>query len=266
MSGESEEKLKGIANLFEKAELKSFILNYLIILMVIEGLIFFVSFIVHLTTPDAGFPWRPYIFAAFIAPVAITFMFGIVILFFNKYIFEYSHVTTKDIAGFGGDLASGSKLQTALNITRQVPFLMGLLLLVLAAGILYKIDDILIFIGHAGERAAFYLLVALGVLLAVAAVFGMVWMYLSYRLRQEKLNHQYQYRKDVADRLGLVILDDNSVFDREGKSISLDGSKALPADTKASDDSITLIPTLPENEEPSEEEPEEAPKDTPTAN
>ena len=36
MSGTSDEKLKGIANLFDKTELKSFILNYLIILMVID--------------------------------------------------------------------------------------------------------------------------------------------------------------------------------------------------------------------------------------
>ena len=57
---------------------------------------------------------------------------------------------------------------------------------------------------HAGERAAFYLLIALGVLLAVAAIFAMVWMYLSYRLRREKLNHQYQYRTDVAERLGMA--------------------------------------------------------------
>lgn len=255
MSGQTEEKLKGIANLFEKAELKSFILNYLIILMVVEGLIFFVSFVVHLTSPDAGFPWRPYVFASFIAPVAITFMFGVVILFFNKYMYEYSHASSKELAGFGGDLSSPSKLQMALNITRQVPFLLGLLILVLASGIIYKIDDILIFIGHAGERAAFYLLLGLGVILAVAAIFAMVWMYLSYKLRREKLNHQYQYRRDVAERLGLVILDDNSVFDREGKSINLDQpAKALPRETKSSgqdtdnSNSITLIPTLPDDE------------------
>lgn len=250
MSGNPEEKLKGIANLFEKAELKSFILNYLIILMVVEGMIFFVSFVVHLSAVDAGFPWRPFIFAAFIAPVAITFMFGIVVLFFNKYLYEYSHSPGKDLAGFGGDLSSPSKLQMALNITRQVPFLLGLLLLVLASGIIYKIDDILIFIGHAGERAAFYLLISLGVLLAVAAVFGMVWMYLSYKLRREKLNHQYQYRRDVAERLGLVILDDNSVFDREGKSINLSSSaKAITDGPKESDTSITLIPSLPEDDQ-----------------
>ncbi|OHB27780.1 MAG: hypothetical protein A2X84_10450 [Desulfuromonadaceae bacterium GWC2_58_13] len=250
MSGTSEEKLKGIANLFEKAELKSFILNYLIILVVVEGLIFFVCFIVNLSAAEASFPWRPYIFAAFIAPVAITFMFGVVVLFFNKYLYEYSHTPSKDLVGFGGDLSSPSKLQMALHITRQVPFLLGLLMLVVAAGIIYKIDDILIFIGHAGERAAFYLLVSLGVLLAVAAVFGMVWMYLSYRLRREKLNHQYQYRRDVAERLGLVILDDNSVFDREGKSIGLDNStKALPEGPKEDDNSITLIPTLPGDED-----------------
>ncbi len=250
MSDNPKEKLKGIANLFDKAELKSFILNYLIILIVVEGLIFFVSFVVNLSGAEAEFPWRPYIFAAFIAPVAITFMFGVVVLFFNKYLYEYSHTPGTDIAGFGGDLSSPSKLQMALHITRQVPFLLGLLMLVLASGILYKIDDILIFIGHAGERAAFYLLVALGVLLAVAAVFGMVWMYLSYRLRREKLNHQYQYRRDVAERLGLVILDDNSVFNREGKAINLNSStKAITEGPSDEENSITLIPTLPEDED-----------------
>jgi len=271
MSGEnthntSEEKLKGIANLFDKAELKNFILNYLIILVVVEGLIFFVSFIVHLSGSEDGFPWRPYIFASFIAPVAITFMFGVVVLFFNKYLYEYTHTSGNQemTTGFGGDLSTPSKLQMAIHITRQVPFLLGLLLLVLAAGIIYKIDDILVFIGHAGERAAFYLLIALGVLLAVAAVFGMVWMYLSYRLRREKLNHQYQYRKDVAERLGLVILDDNSVFDREGKAIALDSStatKALTEGPKEDGNSITLIPTLPVEDHDDEPKEPEEPKD-----
>jgi len=250
----SEEKLKGIANLFEKAELKSFILNYLIILVVIEGLIFFVCFIVNLSAADGGFPWRPYIFASFVAPVAITFMFGVVVLFFNKYLYESSQSPSKEMVGFGGDLSSPSKLQMALHFTRQVPFLLGLLMLVVAAGIIYKIDDILVFIGHAGERAAFYLLVSLGVILAVAAIFAMVWMYLSYRLRREKLNHQYLYRRDVAERLGLVILDDNSVFDREGRSVSLESStKAIPEGPKSDDNSITLIPTLPEDEEEAKE-------------
>ncbi len=254
MNGNTDVKFKGIANLFDKTELRSFIINYLIILLVVEGLIFFVSFVIHLSSADAGFPWRPFIFASFIAPVAITFMFGVVILFFNKYLYD----STDDKAGSEmaqavGDLNGSSKITSTLYVIRQVPFLLGLLLFVLAAGVIYKIDDILLFIGHAGERAAFFLVVSLAVILGVAALFGLIWMYLSYKLRREKMNYQYQYRKDVAERLGLVILEDNTVFDGEGKMISYDKSaKALPASSAQEnnqEEAITLIPDLADEDE-----------------
>lgn len=216
MSTTPEEKFRGIATLFDKAELKKFILNYLIALLIVEALIFFVSFVVHLASAGAPFPWRGYVYASFIAPIVMTFMLGVIILFFNKYLYDHSPTTSSELTnGFGGDLSLPSKLQLALSITRQVPFLLGLLMLIAVSGLIYKLDAILIFIGHAGERVALYILAALGILLAVVAVFVMVWMYLSYRLRRDKLNHQYQYQRDVAERLGLVILDDNTVFDRD---------------------------------------------------
>lgn len=215
MSSTSEEKFRGIANLFDKTELKKFILNYLIALLVVEALIFFVSFVVHLASAGEPFPWRGYVYASFIAPVVMTFMLGVIILFFNKYLYDHAPASSSEVTnGFGGDLSLPSKLQLALNITRQVPFLLGLLMLIAVSGLIYKLDAILIFIGQAGERVALYMLAALDVLLAVVAIFVMVWMYLSYRLRRDKLKHQYQYQRDVTERLGLVILDDNRVFDR----------------------------------------------------
>lgn len=236
MSTESEEKFRGIANLFDKGELKKFILNYLLVLLIAEGVIFFVSFVVHLASGGEPFPWRGYVYAAFIAPIAITFMLGVIILFFNKYLYDHSVTTGSDMAhGFGGDLSFSSKLQMALSITRQVPFLLGLLLLIAVSGLIYKLDDILIFIGHASERVALYVLATLAVLLLIIAIFAMVWMYLSYRLRREKLNHQYQYQRDIAERLGLVILEDNRVFDRDNEQ------KKITASPHPQDVEATLI-------------------------
>ncbi len=232
MGTDPEEKFRGIANLFDKVELKKFIINYLLVLLIAEGMIFFISFVVHLASDGEPFPWRGYVFAAFIAPIAITFILGVIILFFNKYLYDHTAATGSDMAhGFGGDLSFSSKLQLALSITRQVPFLLGLLLLIAVSGLIYKFDDILIFIGLASERVALYVLAILAVLLLIVAVFVMVWMYLSYRLRREKLNHQYQYQRDIAERLGLVILEDNRVFDRdrEPKKIT-EGMRHLDAE------------------------------------
>lgn len=238
-SNTSEERFRGIANLFDKAELKKFILNYLFALLIVEGLIFFVSFVVHLASAGEPFPWRGYVYASFIAPVVMTFMLGVIILFFNKYLYDHAPTSSSELTnGFGGDLTLPSKLQLALSITRQVPFLLGLLMLIAVSGLIYKLDAILIFIGHAGERVALYILATLGVLLAVIAVFVMVWMYLSYRLRRDKLNHQYQYQRDVAERLGLVILDDNRVFDRDNAPKKLTGE----SHHKGSD--VTVIEAL----------------------
>ncbi len=245
MSGD--EKLRGIANLFERDELKKFISSYLIMMGVVEGFVFFASWISYIWSEGQVFPWKAFIISAFTTPIAITFIFAVIIVGFNKYMYEKkppAEEALKAVATEGETKPLERKFMLFINSLRQVPFLIALLLLVISAGIIYKLDAIALFIANAGERAAQYLFISLAVVLGVATVIGLVWMFLSYNLRKQKLEYQFKYRQEVMDKLGLVILDDDTIVDREGQMIT----RQIPGDLspgKKRDEDITLIPRLP---------------------
>lgn len=245
MAARKQPELRGIAALFGKTELKEFFLNFLMILMVIEGLIFFTSFVYHLSADDTPFPWRPYFFASFVAPVAVTFVLGMVVICFNTYFFQVREGSIDPTTGAGAiDTGTAPRTQFILHALRNIPFLLGLLILILCSGLIYKIDSILAFIGQAGETAAHYMLVSLASLLGLGTLFGLVWMVLSYRLRLKRLDQEYQYRKDVMDRHGMVILPDNTVVNQQGRVVTSTPPDQLPHE-KPKGEEISLIPKLP---------------------
>ncbi len=244
---EKDEKTPGIAGMFSRTERKTFFINYLIIMMVIEGLIFFVSFVSHLAGEVGVFPWKPYMFAALLTPVAITFVFGLITLAFNQYFLQTPPAHDGvDSKVFKAGPASGSKLQTFFDVIHRVPFLLSMLMLMLMLGVVYKMDAITLFIAQTGERATRYLLISGGVLLAVAAVLILTWLLLSYHLRKKKLALSYEYRRDVMERTGMVILDDETVLDREGRPVELParGSSGLPGTQKGG---MKVLPPLAED-------------------
>ncbi|MCK5680570.1 hypothetical protein KAI46_07150, partial [bacterium] len=83
---------KGIATLFEKEEIKDLFRTYLITICVIEGFIFFVSFLSQMGPETVPFPWKSYFFAAFIVPLTITFLLGIIVISFDRYIFGHQEI------------------------------------------------------------------------------------------------------------------------------------------------------------------------------
>jgi hypothetical protein len=57
------------------------------------------------------------------------------------------------------------------------------------------------------------------------------------------MTSQQRYRQDVMDRFGLVILDDNTVLDREGNQVQLsDGRGKNPGDGSGDNQDIRLLP------------------------
>ncbi|MBN2809553.1 MAG: hypothetical protein JXR80_08700 [Deltaproteobacteria bacterium] len=232
---------KGIAALFEKEELKDLFRSYLIVICVIEGFIFFVSFLSQMGPETVPFPWKSYFFAAFIIPLTITFLLGIIIISFDRYIFGHQVLSSEfnDIFRTGAENRSRiHKFHAFLYVIRQVPFLLGLICLVALSGIAYKLDDILAVIGDVGGRTAHYLFIGLAVVFAVAVVIGLIWMFLSYNIRKKTLEFQYQYKKDVVDKTGLVILDDERMMDRNGRILSFGQARQLihkPADDDEKD-------------------------------
>jgi hypothetical protein len=63
----------------------------------------------------------------------------------------------------------------------------------------------------------------LGVVLAVATVFGFVWLFMKYKL--EKMKSRYEYKRDVMTNLGLLVIDDNTLINHEGQVITQDEAK-----------------------------------------
>jgi hypothetical protein len=234
---------KGIAALFEKEEIKGLFRTYLISICVIEGFIFFVSFLSQMGPETVPFPWKSYFFAAFIIPLTITFLLGIIVISFDRYIFGHQGIGSEinDLFQTASETRSRiHKFHAFLYVIRQVPFLFGLITLVALSGIAYKLDDILAVIGDVGGRTAHYLLIGLSVVFGVAVIVGLIWMFLSYSLRKKTLEYQYQYKKDVIDKTGLVIIGEDRMMDREGRFISFGQAQQLiqkPTD----DDEKTLV-------------------------
>lgn len=217
------ERFVGVARLFDAVQLKSFFLNYLYFIVAIEILIFLVSFVGNMGPEKGAFPWKLYFYASFIIPVGCTFLLGIFILAFNKFFFGINPAD-EEVGGSAPDEEDSKshflKLSAYLTNMRQVPFLPILFLIVTGSMLLYKMDDILLFIINAGEKALSYILIGAAVLLGIAILLWLLWLFVNYRLNRQHMQYEYKYKNDVMEKLGLLILDDNTVIDKKGKIIS----------------------------------------------
>jgi len=230
--------LQGLAGLYNRKEIKRFISGYLLSLSVIEGLIFFFCWISFLSGQVPEFPWKAYLIASFITPVAITFILGMVVFGFNRYLFSHQAA-----AGTSGEEKKGhARLDELLTSMQRIPFLVSLLLLVAAGGVIYKLDAITAFIVNTGEHAARYLFYVLGTVLGVAALVVMVWMVLSYRLRRRRLELLHEFRQELVSRTGMVMLEDETLIDREGQVIDLPPEQRAVEGVKSGE--LTLLPPL----------------------
>jgi hypothetical protein len=242
MSADKKDKHSGLATLFDGVELKSFFVNYLWFIIAVEILIFLVSFLGNLGPDKGPFPWKFYFYVAFTAPVAITFLLGVFILAFNQFIFGNSPAAGED--GNVDTEADGSRsklFQFNLFLThmKKVPFLPVLFALVACAVLFYKLDAIFLFIFNAGEKMVTYSLIACGALLAAWLIFGIAWIVSNYKLSKRHMEHQYRYRNDVIEKLGFLIMEDDTVIDKNGKLIS-QKQLALPESRQSSEERETL--------------------------
>jgi len=242
MSTEKKDKHSGLATLFDGVELKSFFINYLWFIIAVEILIFLVNFLGNLGPEKGPFPWKFYFYVSFITPVAITFLLGVFILAFNQFIFGNTPATGDD-GGMGAEAEDGrSKLfqfNLFLNHMRKVPFLPLLFGLVACTVLFYKLDAIFLFIFNAGEKMVTYSLVACGVLLVAGLIFGIAWIVSNYKLSRRHMEHEYRYRNDVMDKLGFLIMEDDTVIDKNGKLIS-QKQILLPESQQLSEERETL--------------------------
>ncbi|HEC32368.1 MAG TPA: hypothetical protein ENI41_07750 [Deltaproteobacteria bacterium] len=215
--------MKNFASLFDDQERKQLLKKYIFFLAWLEIIIFFVTWLWQLG--DSGydrfgpvetpFPWKAYFLISFIAPIAVTFLVGIVIVGFNKYLGQGDERESKRIDFTKIPEGKYPKLFHFLEYMRHAPFLALLILVGLGVAALYNIDSIMHFVRVVGEKSVRIGLIVGGVLLGVASIFGMIILILNYKLKKKSMD--YQYKSQLAREFGLIILEDNTVINRDGQ-------------------------------------------------
>lgn len=226
--------LKGIAALFDDSERKEIFRKYLFFLGWVEVFIFVGCWLYQLGEQgydrygpiEIPFPWKMYFLLSFLTPLAITFLLGVIIIGFNKYFGEpeaSSSTLLEQEADLAGDKSSRAyRLYVMMNWLQKLPFLVLLLLLGIAVGVFYKLEVILGFIGAVGEKSVHIVLISSAVILAIAVVFALILIVLNFKLRKKSM--EYKYKTEMAERFGLIILEDNTVISGEGKLL-INGKK-----------------------------------------
>lgn len=220
--------LSGVAALFDDAERKELFRKYLIFLAWLEVAIFLGCWLYQLGTDgydrfgpvERHFPWKVYFLVAFLSPVAVTFLLGTIVAGFNRYFAVHSTAHESELGeknGMHAAVEDGKiyKLAALVAWMQKLPYLGLLVLLAAAIGIVYHLDVVLRVIGEIGEHTVRVGLMAGGALLAAACFFALIFLLLNYKLRKRSM--EYHYKSQVAEKYGLVILEDNTVLNRDGK-------------------------------------------------
>jgi len=214
-------KRKGVASLFDDYEIKDLFRRYIQLLIVVEVLIFLVCWVYQLGLDqvavtgkpvDVPFPWKAYFLVSFSAPVAVTFLVGIVVVAFNSFMYGQKGGPVFKETSAEGAMA---KVVRVANFCFQLPFLLTLLLLGIFIGVVYNLGAIMEYLARFGEAAAKVALIGLGCVLVAGTIFGVVRMVLNYKLR--KKNMEYDYKREVMERLGIAILDEKTMIDSRGQ-------------------------------------------------
>jgi hypothetical protein len=242
--GQGAGRRKGVASLFDDYEIKDLFRRYVQLLIVVEVLIFLVCWVYQLGIDevavtgkpvDVPFPWKVYFLVSFIAPVAVTFLVGIVVVAFNSFLYgQRGAPIFRDIPG-----GAAGAFAKAANFCFQLPFLLTLVLLGALVGIVYNLGAIMEYLARFGEAAARVVLIGLGCVLVAGTIFGVVRMVLNYKLRKKDM--EYEYKREVMDRLGIAILDERTMIDSRGQAL---GPKQIDVDSR------TLPTTPPEDVSP----------------
>lgn len=218
----------GVAALFDDTERKELFRKYVVFLAWLEVAIFIGCWLYQLGTDgydrfgpvERHFPWKVYFLLAFLAPVAVTFLLGTIVTGFNRYFAGHGNghaaePTQEDPAEGPTPEAQMTKPAALVAWLQRLPYLGLLLILGAAIGVVYHLDVVLRVVGEIGERSVRIALIACGALLAAGCLFALVFLIMNYKLRKRSM--EYQFKSQVAERYGLVILEDNTVLNRDGK-------------------------------------------------
>ncbi|MBW2604410.1 MAG: hypothetical protein JRE28_08870 [Deltaproteobacteria bacterium] len=225
MKGSGFKKMTGIAGILKKTEIKEYFDTLFILVGGIEFVIFIAHFIGSIGAEKGPFPWKQYFFVSFMAPVVLMFIIGLIVIGFNYYLYgsQQSAFDLEESPFVGTKMKRfGHSFKFLFTIIQQVPVLAGLFMLGIGSVVLFKLDVILKVLGHIGEKTAFYLFILLCVLVSGALIFLIFWLYWQFKLQKFNIQREWEYKQMVIEASGLIILDDNTVFNKEGEVISDD--------------------------------------------
>jgi hypothetical protein len=137
------------------------------------------------------FPWKPYLLAAFVAPIALLFLFGVIIQGFEFFCQGPPEAPVK-AKGWGARLG---RIRYLLGL---LAFIILVIFLVQGRAALALVTAAVKFIGLGGS----YGLVGL---LALALLYLPLRLWLRYRLQKQAM--EYQYLLTLAERHGVVVVD-----------------------------------------------------------
>lgn len=186
-------------NFYDPLERRYIFNSFLVVVALVEVLIFVFTLIWQIDEGVFGgpvkvvpFPWKEYLLAAFAAPIALVFLFGVIVRGFQAMARE-------------GPAAASPDGRKKRFFRLRLGFFAGagLLLLFLAflffgGSILALLNGLLRALGLGGT----YLLVAL---LALACLYFPIRLILNYRLQKKAL--ELRYLQYLAERHGVVLTD-----------------------------------------------------------
>lgn len=237
-------KLHGIASLYDKKQLKTSFSNYLYLIGGLELLILVCTFVGSVGLAKTPFPWKPYFFAAFAIPVVITFLLGIIILAFNYFYFgedQSAHGDSDAEDGYQGPKSYRLKVNPLITQLRRIPFMITLFVLITGSIVAYKLDDIMVVAINTSEQLLKYFLISLGVLVFMATLVGIAWVIVNYKLRKKHMEHQNHFKHEAMKQMGIILMDDYTAIDKNNRLITPSKPDNL-IENKEKKNSLMILP------------------------
>jgi hypothetical protein len=187
-------------NFYDPLEKRYIFNSFLVVVGVVEVLILIFTLIWQM---DEGiftahpiiipFPWKQYLLAAFIAPIALLFLFGVIIQGF-----EILCRDKPDSVPGASPGKWGMRLWRIRYLLGLLAFMVIVVLVLNASSVLFFVSAVIKYIGLGGA----YVLIAL---LAGLMLYLPLRLWLRYRLQKKAM--EYQYLLTLAERHGVVVVD-----------------------------------------------------------
>jgi hypothetical protein len=215
-------QLVGIAKYFSEAQIRDFFIRYISLIIVVEIFLLLIMLCGSVAVYEEPFPIKLYLILALSLPLGITFLLGTFVIAFNKFVFDKSNDSDDDDDKAQGARAAWfSKGDLFFSKIHKIPFIVKLFLTALIIPVLFKLDDIIGYFAGIGAQAVRHLLMVAIALISAAAIIGITWMVVNFRLKKKQMDYEYRYRKDIMDKLKLMVLNNDTLVDRNGNVVSI---------------------------------------------